>query len=110
MVSLNNLYILKSLDLFRYDVQLRVQRSKEGGASDHKIGSWFGVFCSFCLTVMVISYMGSKWTTVIEYKDTKYNVIEMKNNFEKNANGETVESGNILIQDYTFLPSIDSKL
>lgn len=53
-VSLNNLYMFKLCDLFAYDVKLRIQRSKEGGYSDAKVGSRFGVIMSFVLLGLTI--------------------------------------------------------
>ena len=70
MVTLNQLYLLKKLDLFSHDVKLRLQRSKEGNASDEKIGSWFGLFLSFCLVVLLGMLMGTKWADMNSYNNT----------------------------------------
>lgn len=82
-VSLNSLYALKSLDLFSTDVKLRIQRSREGGVSDQRIGSWFGVFISMAILATVISMISGKLTLMNEYENIVYSSNEMKNDFGK---------------------------
>ena len=57
-ISLNRIYFLKQIDFFSQPVQFRLQRSKEGGISDQKIGSWFGLFLSVTL-VAYLSFFGT---------------------------------------------------
>lgn len=80
-ISLNKLYVLKQFDFFAFDVRLRLQRSKEGGRSDQRIGSWFGVFVSFTLVVTLIQFCSTKIRNMNEYQNITYNTIELKNKF-----------------------------
>ena len=110
-VSKNDLYILKKLDFFSFDVKLRLQRSKEGGVSDDKIGSWFGVVVSLAIILGVTSFISTKFEDIHNYSNTIYNTIEMKNKFSLTDKGDNIfNSGDIQIDEYTFLPSIDHKL
>ena len=109
-LSLNNLYLLKRLDFFAFEVKMRLQRSKEGGRSDARIGSWFGVFLSLMIVFGLIQYFSQKITSMNEYLNVSYTSIEFKNKFGNLMDERSLEAGDILIDKYTFLPSIDSKL
>jgi hypothetical protein len=80
-ISLNDLYILKLCDFFAFDVKLRLQRSKEGGRSDQRIGSWFGVFMSLMLVGIIIQFCSSKINNMNDFENVTYNTIEFKNKF-----------------------------
>lgn len=108
-ISKNNLYTLKKIDFFRHDVKLRLQRSKEGGVSDDKIGSWFGVFVSLSIIAGLGSFISGKLNDIDTYSKTIYNSIEMKNKFSGASINDEFDSGDILIDQYTLLPSIDYK-
>ena len=45
-----------------------------------------------------------------EYLNVSYTLIEFKNKFGNLMDERSLEAGDILIDKYTFLPSIDSKL
>lgn len=111
-ISKNDLYLLKNYgDLFSYDVKLRVQRSKEGGLSDNKIGSWFGAIISMTLLVATIKFCSSRISNMNQFEKVTYNSIEFKNHFgEFISEAASIEAGDILLSNYTFLPSIDSTL
>ena len=115
-ISKNNLYTLKKLDFFSFDVKLRLQRSKEGGVSDDKIGSWFGVFVSLAIILGVTSFIFCKFGDIQNFSNTIYNTIVMKNKFSlgddsvKSKGDNIFDSGDIQINEYTLLPSIDYKL
>ena len=122
-VSLNSLYALKSLDLFSTDVKLRIQRSREGGLSDQRVGSWFGVFISMTILAIVVSLISGKVTLMYEYENIVYSTNEMKNDFGKvvipkrkshtdhnkkhNEVKDELTADEIYLKDYTFLPSIE---
>jgi hypothetical protein len=59
-LSLNKLYLLKQLDFFKQPVKLRLMRSKEGGASDQSIGSFFGL----ALSIMIVTTLS--WLFAVE--------------------------------------------
>ena len=47
---------LTQFDIFKKPIFLRTERSIEGKVWDDKHGSWFGVFVSFSLFLMVCLY------------------------------------------------------
>ena len=66
---------------------------------------------SLAIIVGVISFITTKLTDIETYSNTIYNTIEMKNRFKDGAQlGTEYNSGDILIDDFTFLPSIDYKI
>ena len=104
-LSLNNLYLIKKLDFFSFNVQLRIQRSKEGGRSDDKIGSYFGVLVSVFIVFVLVIFVSSKIHSMNSFENVTYTSIEMKNKFENSLpKGKDSE---ILIADHVFMPSID---
>ena len=80
-VSLNSLYVLKKLDFFSLDVKLRIQRSRDGGKSDQRIGSWFGVSASMIILLFLFLFISGKIDDMNRYINVVYNSIEMKNEF-----------------------------
>ena len=58
MVDQDTFFLLKKGDLFSWPVEWRVKRSKQGGASDRRVGSWTGLFLSliFIVVMMMIGY------------------------------------------------------
>ena len=81
--SLNTLYMLKKIDIFSKPVELRLQRSKEGGASDTKVGSWFGVFLTFGILGTLAMMISTKIDQMNTYKNISYNSVVMKNVFHE---------------------------
>jgi len=65
---------------------------------------------SVTLTVGLLQFFGNKITNMNSFENVSYNTIEFKNKFENSTDTNHMDSGNILIDDYTFLPSIDAKL
>ena len=110
-ISLNRMYALKRLDFFRLNVNLRIQRSKDGGKSDHFIGSWFGVFCSISIFVLLSFFANWKVADMQQYNNIEHYSIEMKNEFGVIQNdGSNNIYDEIYLRDHTFLPSIEFTL
>ena len=45
-----------------------------------------------------------------EYENVTYNSIEFKNKFGKEKEASSLEAGDILLSNYTFMPSIDTTM
>ena len=82
MVNLNQLYLLKKADAFSMDVKLRLQRSKEGGVSDQKIGSFFGLFLTIFMIILIIIQLNTKIAFLHNGNRTQYSQIALKNQFD----------------------------
>ena len=54
MVDQDTFFLLKKGDLFSWPVEWRVKRSKQGGASDPRVGSWTGLILSIVFIVVMI--------------------------------------------------------
>ena len=66
---------------------------------------------SLAIIAGVTSFITTKLTDIETYSNTIYNTIEMKNRFKDGAQlGTEYNSGDILIDDFTFLPSVDYKI
>ena len=105
--TLNQLYTLKKIDIFSKPVELRLQRSKEGGASDTKVGSWFGVFLTFGIIATLASMISSKIGLMNEYQNVSYESVLMKNVFHDEDSNTISE---LRIGNFSYLPSLEFKL
>lgn len=100
--------VLKSADLFSKSVELKMKPGKKGGIAKPKIGS----LCGFCLSILVIITLISmglfKSRDMFDYKKIKYSFVTVRNKFdeEDKMNGK-VDSREIFIKNFTFLPSIE---
>ena len=84
-----------------------MQRSKEGGASDTKVGSWFGVFLTFGIMAILANMINSKIGLMNEYQKVSYESVLMKNAFGSDDANTTSQ---LMIGEFTYLPSIELKL
>ena len=81
---------------------------KKGGKAKPKIGS----ICGFCLSIIVLITIISmglfKSLDMFDYKKIKYSFVTVRNKFdeEDKMNGK-VDSREIFIKNFTFLPSIE---
>ena len=100
--------ILKSADLFSKPVELKLKPSKKGGAAIPKVGSILG-FCLSLLVVIIIIGMGVfKSGDMFDYKKIKYSSLSLRNKFdEKKDENDKEDKREIVISEYTFMPSID---
>lgn len=87
-VSLNSLYLLKRLDFFSLDVKLRIQRSRDGGKSDQRIGSWFGVAASMIILIILLFFISDKIDLMNRYHNIVYSTIMIKNEFGNQEEGQ----------------------
>ena len=99
--------MLKKADLFAWPIELRVKRSKQGGASDHKIGSWTGLFLSFIVIGIMVALCALKWQDMTGFKKTKYSSLTIRNALygqtnllDKNLTSE------VKLSEHDFMPSI----
>ena len=60
-------------------MELRLQRSKEGGASDTKVGSWVGVIMTFGIMGVLVNMIYSKVNYMNLYKKVSYESLFIKN-------------------------------
>lgn len=104
----NQLYLLKKIDIFSQPVQLRLQRSREGGASDTKIGSWFGCILTLGIVGVMVNMMVHKLSALNEYNNISYSSILMKNTFHEDDGDDQVRE--IVLDDYNFMTSIEIKM
>ena len=87
-VSLNSFYALKKLDFFSLDVKLRIQRSRDGGKSDQRIGSWFGVGASMTILIILLFLVSGKIDLMNRYHNIVYSTIMIKNDFGNKEEGQ----------------------
>ena len=109
MVSLDSLYFFKKLDFFAQPVRLKIKRSKEGRASDYNIGSWFGAILSILVVGALVLQTFVKYHVMMSFDRTTYQSTTIKNKFEQlqDHNGNIlVDSGELKISDYNFMPSL----
>ena len=78
-------------------------RSTEGGASDQRIGSWFGVILSLSLVTGIFYYLLDNITAMNNFREIKYSSIEIKNDSDD-------QEYDTLISNFTFFPSIHINL
>ena len=114
MVDQDTLFILKKADLFSWPVQLRIKRSKQGGASDPKIGSWTGLFLSF-IFIMMMMYLGfMKYQDMVSFEKIKYGSLSVRNSLDDSQNNIGPNKANftsaVIVSEYDFLPSLQFKV
>ena len=62
------------------------------------------------LLVLTLQFFVTRIVKMNEYENVSYTTIKLKNKFGSNEEDETsMQAGDILLSNYTFLPSLDSK-